>query len=61
MRAIFSGTIREVVCNRLFEIEQGLFSAYDRLVAYVPSVVPKLDRRMGQVMFVAKRTKARCI
>jgi hypothetical protein len=32
-----------------------------RSVACVPSIVPKLDRRIGQVVFVAERTKACCI
>jgi hypothetical protein len=32
-----------------------------RSAAYVPSVVPKLDRRMRQVLLVAERTKACCI
>jgi hypothetical protein len=59
--ADFLGTIREVVCNPLFEIEQSLSSVLIRSVAYVPSVVPKLDRKMGQVMFVAERTKTCCV
>jgi hypothetical protein len=30
-------------------------------IARVPSIIPKPDRRIGDVMFVAERTKACCV
>ena len=39
----------------------NLFSMLPRSIACVPSIVPKQDRWMRQVLLVAERTKACCI
>ena len=56
MREIFLGTVRQVVCNPLFD--KAELVVVDRSVACVPSVVPKLDDRLENIVLVTERTEA---